>query len=403
MNNIIKVNFALAFPSLNRHDAPDPRSWENVQSLITWLGLKIRRNEFTNDDEVGGKTLNDDVLIKLLDKAHRKGLRVTRDFLLERLKAMALDNKYHPVREYFDGLEWDGKRRLDKWLGTYLGAEDTELVHSMGAIVLIAAVRRICKPGTKFDTMLILEGNQGSGKSTALKLLAVNEDWFTDNFSLKQNSKDLLEQTGGKFIIEVPELSGMGRADIDHIKATLSRDRDTARKAYDRLPSEVKRQFIVIATTNVNNERRAAYLKDHTGNRRFWPVLTDKIDLRGLKRDRDQLWAEAVQRERDGESLVLSQELWASAERQQNKRMPMDPYEEVLVANLGNVEKIRTEETWRIIGKSAAQMQYSDMERVGRIMHKLGFKKKRLRTGPGERDYFYVREDRGGHREGHKN
>jgi len=343
---------------------------------------------------VDGKTLTDDVLINIYDEAHRAGLRVYRDFLLDRMKATALENRYHPVRRYFRRLEWDGKRRLDKWLVTYLGAEDSPYVRAVGAIVLIAAVRRIRKPGTKFDTMLILEGIQGSGKSSALKALAVNEDWFTDCVSLKHDPKVLIEQTSGKFIVEVPELSGMRHAEIEQIKASLSRTRDRARKAYDRLTAEVERQFIVIGTTNVDDEGRAAYLKDHTGNRRFWPVLTDEVDLRGLKRDRDQLWAEAAERERDGESIILPQHLWQTAEHQQNERMPLDPYEEVLVSNLSDVSKIRTEETWEIIGKKAAQMHQSDMDRVGRIMRKLGFTKKKLRIGHGDRASFYVRGDR---------
>jgi predicted P-loop ATPase len=382
---------ALEFPIETKRGGVDPRSWENVEALFSWLELKIRRNEFTGHDEVDGRTLTDDVLINIYDEAHRAGLRVTRDFLLDRLKATALENRYHPVRRYFRKLEWDGKPRLDKWLITYLGAEDTPFNRAVSAIVLIAAVRRIRKPGTKFDTMLILEGIQGSGKSSALKTIAVNEDWFTDCVSLKHDPKVLIEQTAGKFIVEVPELSGMRHADIEHIKASLSRTRDTARKAYDRLTAEVHRQFVVVGTTNVDDEGRAAYLKDPTGNRRFWPVLTDEVDLRGLKRDRDQLWAEAAEREHDGESIVLPQHLWRSAEREQNDRMPTDPYEEVLVANLGSVEKIQTEHIWELIGKKAAQMHQSDMDRVGRIMRKLGFTRKRLRTGNGDRPYFYVR------------
>lgn len=383
----------LVFPIETKRGGVDPRAWENVEALFSWLELEVRRNQFTGQDEVDGRTLTDDVLINIYDEAHRAGLRVNRDFLLDRLKATALENRYHPVRRYFKSLEWDGKPRLDKWLINYLGAEDNPYVRAVGAIVLIAAVRRIRKPGTKFDTMLILEGIQGSGKSTALKTLAINEDWFTDCVSLKHDSKVLIEQTGGKFIVEVPELSGMRHTEIEQIKANLSRTRDRARKAYDRLTAEVERQFIVIGTTNVDDSGCAAYLKDHTGNRRFWPVLTNEVDLRGLKRDRDQLWAEAAERERDGESIILPQSLWLTAERQQDKRMPTDPYEEVLVSNLGSVRKIQTEHIWELVGKKPGQILQSDMDRIGRIMRKLGFERRLLRTGNGERAYHYVRDD----------
>lgn len=372
---------------------PDNRSWRNVEALLKWLDVKVRRNDFTGQDEVDGEILSDDILIWVLDEAHRNDLRVSRDFLLERVKAMALTNAYHPVRKYFDGLKWDGEPRLDEWLATYLGADDSEYVRAVGSLMLIAAVRRVRRPGTKFDTLLILEGTQGTGKSTALETLAIKKEWFTDCVSLKHDSKTIIEQTEGKLIVEIPELSGMRHAEVEHVKANLSRTHDRARKAYDRLTTEVARQFVMIATANVDDEGKAAYLKDHTGNRRFWPVQTDEIDIEGLKEDRDQLWAEAVMREAKGESIALPHHLWARAERRQNARMATDPYYHALRDALGDQEgKVLVENIWAFLGKKPGQVTQTDLDRVGRVMRKLGWRRIRRRYA-GKLRYHYIKGD----------
>lgn len=377
------------FRDLARSGSPDPRSWKNVQALLKWEGVDVRRNDFTGRDEVDGQMLCDDTIVSLVDKAHRHGLRVTTEFMLQRLKATALEHRYHPAREYFDNLVWDRDPRLDTWLSHYLGADESRYANAVGAATLIAAVRRVREPGTKFDTMLILEGVQGTGKSSALKILA--GDWFTDCVSLKHESKVIIEQTEGKLVVEVPELSGMRHTEVEHVKANLSRTTDRARLAYAITAHEVPRQFVMIGTTNVDDDGKAAYLKDPTGNRRFWPVLTDKILLRALARDRDQLWAEAAYREKSGEPIQLPQELWASAGRRQKQRMVTDPYFEMLRDRLGDQDgKISVEAVWSLLDKKPSSRTQTDNERLGRVMKQLRFERHRLRDG-GEKRYFYVR------------
>ena len=196
-------------------------------------------------------------------------------------------NAFHPVRDYLDGLAWDGKPRVDCWLVTYAGAEDSAYTRAVGALKLIAAVRRIRKPGCKFDEMMVIEQpQQGTDKSSALAVLAVREDWFTDDLPLNVEGKRVIEVLRGRWIVEAAELSGMKKADVEHLKAMLSRQIDRGRMAYGRLPIEAARQCIVIGTTN-----KSEYLRDTTGNRRFWPVLVKRFDLDALRRDRDQLWA----------------------------------------------------------------------------------------------------------------
>ena len=202
---------------------------------------------------------------------------------------------------------------------SYGSAKDTPYVRAVGAITLIAAVRRVRQPGCKFDEMLILESEQGTEKSVALETLAVNSEWFSDDLPLSADGKRVIEQTRGRWIIEAAELSGMRKADVEHLKAMLSRRTDRARLSYGRMTTEKRREFIVVGTTN-----EKTYLKDLTGNRRFWPVEV-KFNIHTLRRDRDQLWAEAAVREAQGESIRLDPKLWKDAADEQKERTVEEP------------------------------------------------------------------------------
>lgn len=207
--------------------------------------------------------------------------------------AVSRNIRIHPVRDYLEALAWDGTQRLDTWAIAYLGAEDTALHRSMAALWMVSAVARIMQPGCKADHMLILEGPQGIRKSTALKVLA-SEPWFTDELA-ELGSKDAAQQMRGIWIIEMAELDAIGQADVSRIKAFLSRTTDRYRPPYERYVVTVPRQCVFAGTVNPDT-----YLRDETGNRRFWPLRCGDIDLDGLRRDRDQLWAEAVTRYRAG-------------------------------------------------------------------------------------------------------
>jgi predicted P-loop ATPase len=203
--------------------------------------------------------------------------------------AVARNIRVHPVRDYLQSLTWDGTPRIDSWTVTHLGAEDTRLHRAVGALWLISAVARIMRPGCKADHMLILEGPQGIKKSTALKLLA-SDAWFTDELA-ELGSKDAAQQMRGVWVIEMAELDAIGRTEVSRIKAFLTRTTDRYRPPYERYVVTVPRQCVFAGTVNPET-----YLRDETGNRRFWPVRCGEIDLAALARDRDQLWAEAVTR-----------------------------------------------------------------------------------------------------------
>lgn len=188
----------------------------------------------------------------------------------------------------------------------------------------MAAVRRIYHPGTKFDQLLVLEGEQDLGKSGLISVLT-SPAWFTDCLSVGDDPKVIVEQTRGRLLAEFSELDGIGRRDIERIKSMLSRQTDSARLSYDKSTTSVPRQFVLIGTTNDRH-----YLQDYTGNRRFWPVRVGSVDFEALKQDRDQLWAEAVHYEATGESLELPANLRRIATGLQGQRTTKDPLEEAI-------------------------------------------------------------------------
>jgi predicted P-loop ATPase len=246
----------------------------------------------------------------------------------------AQDHPVHPVREYLDALEWDHIPRIDHWLTTYLKAENSasddsksdaddspDYLETVGAKWLISAVARIYSPGVKADHMLILEGEQGTLKSTAFKTLG--EPWFADDIPDLGN-KDSKEYLAGRWIIEVAELDAMTHPELSRVKAFLSCASDHFRPPYGRRTIDVPRQCVFAGTVNHNQ-----YLSDETGGRRFWPVKTGAIDIPALKKDRDQLWAEAVYRYREHEKWWLeSAQLNKKAAEEQNERYQHDPWED---------------------------------------------------------------------------
>ncbi|MFN4088936.1 MAG: VapE domain-containing protein [Alphaproteobacteria bacterium] len=238
--------------------------------------------------------------------------------------AVARDIRVHPVRDYLASISWDGVPRIETWAVTHLGADDTPLNRAFGARWMISAVARIKRPGVKVDHMLILEGPQGAKKSTALKVLA-GEDWFTDELA-EIGSKDAAQQMRGIWIIEIAELDAIGRAEVSRIKAFLTRTVDRYRPPYGRYVIEVPRQCVFAGSVNPDT-----YLRDETGNRRFWPVRCGRIDLDALRRDRDQLWAEAVARHRDGAIWWLDEpDLVEAAKAEQDARYQSDAWDALI-------------------------------------------------------------------------
>ena len=273
-----------------------------------------------------GRRLNDDVVRCIRQfLVEKTGANWTKDDVLEAVMTVGRENSRHPVRDYLTGLTWDGVPRLDSLLVKYAGAADNGYVRAIAAKMMIAAVKRVRAPGCKFDNVVVLEGSQGCGKSTFVKMLSPHVEWFSDSPIGNTESKDAALSLQGHWLIELGEMSVLSRSGVESLKAFVSSSVDYVRRPYGRLHEELRRQCIFIGTTN-----QASYLKDQTGNRRFWPVEVGVIDLAALQADRDQLWAEAAVREEQGESLFLPQELWEVAETEQEQRLTEDPWADTL-------------------------------------------------------------------------
>jgi hypothetical protein len=310
-------------------------SYENSLIALKSLKLDCRYNVFHDKIIVegyesyasGDATKNfDNILLKLREKILRQfGFDAGKDNLVDALKTECLNHIFDPVCDYLDSLRWDGRRRVDRWLIDYCGAEDTPLNRAFSRKVLIAAVRRVRKPGCKFDYVLVLEGKQGIGKSSMIRILAGEEN-FSESEVLGLDKREQQEALQGVWLYEISELEGMRKADVTHIKSFFSKTSDKARPAYGRTSVDRPRRCVFVATTNEDN-----YLRDTTGNRRFWPVKVCRIDLAAIGRDRDQLWAEASLLEAGGEPLVIDEALWAAAAEQQSGRLEHDPWEDEII------------------------------------------------------------------------
>lgn len=208
---------------------------------------------------------------------------------------------HHPVKKYIESVKWDGIARIDEWLIKSINCEDNIYTRSVAAKFLIATVSRIYNPGCKFDHMLILEGGQGIGKSTLVETLA--GDWYLDT-NFDNRDKDLIDSMRGVFIVEISELSGMGKKDVDWLKSFLSKKVDRVRLPYAARSKDFKRKCVFIGTYNPSGNNM--YLRDDTGNRRFWPVeCQGTININYVKENRYQLWAEALERFKNKEKYYI--------------------------------------------------------------------------------------------------
>jgi predicted P-loop ATPase len=298
------------------------------------------------------------------------------------VQAAARHNRFHPVRDYFNKLVWDGVPRLPTWLQTYFHADDSEYVRAIGPRYLISAVARIHRPGCKVDHSIILEGPQGKQKSEALRTLAINDDWFTDRLS-NVASKDAALEAAGVLIVEIAEMDALTKATSSAIKAFLTRRHDRFRPPYGKHTIRLLRQCVFAGTINPSAD---GYLKDPTGARRFWPVACrGMIDLDGLKEMRDRLWAEAVRQFKAGAKWWLeTHELETLATAEQAARFVVDAWQEPICEWLGERTDVSvTEVLEQALGLTREQCTQRAQNRVVKILTHLGFGIHRPRTPEG--------------------
>ena len=261
-----------------------------------------------------------------------------KDSLIGELKDAFLtvtgERPYHPVKEYLESLPaWDGEIRAERLFIDYLGADDTPYVRAVTRKLFAAAVARIYEPGIKFDSVLILSGPQGIGKSTIFARLGGK--WFSDSLQLPDmKDKTGAEKLQGFWILELGELAGMKKTDVETVKSFISRRDDIFRQAYAQNVESHRRQCVIVGSTNNEN----GFLRDITGNRRFWPVIvTGESELRPWDLDEDtvsKMWAEAIAIYRSGEALYLTGAEAEAAEEAQDSSIEKDEREGLVKAYL---------------------------------------------------------------------
>lgn len=298
------------------------------------------------------------------------------------IETVAHERRFHPVRDWLKGLRWDGDSRVDQWLTYYLGVEPDETtssayIEAVGKCWLISAVARIMKPGCKADHVLVIEGKQGIKKSTAVRALT-GQAWFTDELA-DFGSKDAGMQMRGVWVIELGEMDHMSRSEVTRVKAAVSRCVDRFRPPYGQRLVEAPRECVFVGTVN-----HKEYLKDETGNRRFWPVRAKSVDVDALVADREQLWAEAVALFRRGEGWwIRDPDVTREAQLQQAERNESDPWVEVLrdwIAVAGdNFET--TEALCRGINKRKEDIRPVDTQRLNKCLTILGYERRNGRDG----------------------
>ena len=354
---------------------------ENIWLAVEAQGADLRLNEFTCKIEVTGRgTISDRIVddLYVTTQTRFKFKPKVEDFR-RALSVKASRAAYHPVRQYLEGLSWDGQPRLDFLLPRYAGAKDTPLTRAFGRLFLLAAVRRVTEPGIKFDEVLILEGKQGIGKSTFLRYLCPRDEWFHDQVPLG-DPKEFMETASGHLILEIAELSTFKGATSEKVKAFFSRQADVARMAFGHISESRPRQCVFAGTTNDDR-----YFTDDTGNRRFWPVRCGELNLAELQTDRDQLWAEAYSRR--SESIRLDRELWAQAAEEQAERAVEDDWVEILREYLDGHSRgrISTPNVYRLLGILPERQNPTHARKIGRSMRAIGWDQERVKRDGADR------------------
>ncbi len=374
--------------------------------LLRELNLPIGFNEFKQEIAVTGKlpwdtmqyltyprdwTDTDDVSLHALIQQSIGMARISEGAVRNALK-MYVDRKhFNPIVDYLSALKWDGIPRLSECLNRYFDAENAEFARLISQKFFIGMVTRAMNPGCKRDEMLILEGEQGARKSTALNIIAGGDEYFLDSLP-NMHDKEAMMLMHGNWLIEVGELEGMRKSEVTAIKQFTASKNDKYRPPYGRTVQSIPRTSVFAATTNADT-----YLTDPTGARRFWPIRCGKIDVDGLRRDRDQLFAEAVARFNGGERWWLEGDAEiALARAQADLRDAQDAWHEAVAGYAARCTAANMPISMNEVFQLVLQVPYNaqDRKKTGRvaaILTKEGFKRVQIpRGGP----WFYVKKDK---------
>jgi predicted P-loop ATPase len=302
--------------------------------------------------------------------------RVGHDVVVNAIDVIARERRFHPIRNWLSRLEWDGEPRIGSWLHRFVGTPDDEYHRQIGAMFLIAMVARVFEPGCQADYMLVLEGPQGEEKSKLCRAIA-GDDYFSDHLpDLTEDPVRLSMHLRGKWLVEIPELSAINRADSSQLKSFVTRRVEIFTPKYAKVERKEPRQCNFIGTTNDDT-----YLKDETGGRRFWPVKVRIIDVPGFLAVRDQLFAEALQAYREGKhhwpDKAFEREIIIP---EQGLRQFVDAWTDrvldICAASL--VTSISIAEIWRELGGQTHNLDMAAQKRIANILRTAGFTRTRI-------------------------
>lgn len=365
-----------------------------LQTIVTTRPPPWSHDERPADHAAG--ELRDEDAIRVQAWLHRRyRLHIGRESAWDALQVVARRTIIDPVADYLGGLKWDGVSRVDSWLTVYAGAAPSPYVSAVGRMFLVSAIARALQPGCKVDTMAVLEGPQGARKSTlARELFGV--EWFCDT-PLELESKDRFVALRGWWCMEMAELDSLRKSDATRIKSYLSSAVDSYRPPYGRGLVHAPRRCVFIGTTNAET-----YLRDETGNRRFWPVRCGTIDVEAIKRDRDQLWAEAHEMYQGGAEWWPDAELSRLCKAEASGRVQEDAWQSPISEYLSRVmltasPHVSIGDVLRDVAKlEMGRWTQADQNRVARCLTVAGWQRVQRRIGPVDakgrrrREWVYV-------------
>jgi predicted P-loop ATPase len=348
------------------------------------LGKELRFNELSYQPEWRGRPIEDVDLVDIRLLLEREGFPPPDKDVGAAVNRVARENSYNPIGDYLDGLVWDGRPRIERWMIQLLGAPDTPFVRSVSPKVMISAVARALDPGCKVDTVLVIEGEQGIKKSSAIAAL-FGEEYTAESVSLFDQHNKMVMSMMGAWVVELAEFVAIARSHHASVKGLISMRKDKVVLPYAKMASTHPRRCVFFGTVN---PEATGYLTDSTGNRRYWPVSVTTVDMEGIKRSRDQLWAEAVHRYRAGERWWLEPEEEDAARTAQTEREEEDAWAEPLRkkiqsegANGRSLTEMTTDEALTLLGIPHERKDKRAQMRGAAALKAIGYERVEVRVG----------------------
>jgi hypothetical protein len=341
------------------------------------LRASLLMRPLANESNFKPRPITDNDVTAVQVKLQKLALRrITKDAVHQAVDLRAEVCAFHPVQVYLNSLKWDRVPRMSKLFSRYFGARNTRYTRSVSRWFLIGMVARIFEPGCKLDHLPVIEGAQGILKSTACRI--IGGEWFSDNLPDITVGKDAAQHLRGKWLIEISEMHALNRAETTQLKSFISRQEERYRPAYGRREVHEPRQCCFAGTTNHDT-----YLRDETGARRFWPIEAGSIDVKALARDRDQLFAEATARYREGWSWWPNKDFERTVivPIQASRYEPDDAWEALISAWLAEPEQTKVGKVTiggilrEVLGFEKSRIGTTEERRVAKILILLGWRR----------------------------